>query len=138
MRKGIKEKILRQKRDSDQYRKSILNSKNLNQKDFSRLFFYYMCAKFSLEPEEITTDNFYEICQISAEKIAKMPHGELDAAENASKCGGATTAMNKKILFLLAVNREFGIRLSADDSVSINTYKELCECVYGKIKEKMG
>lgn len=60
------------------------------------LFLQYMCAKFLLEPEEITTDNFYEICQISAEKAAKRPHGELDAAEAASKCGGATTAMNKK------------------------------------------
>ena len=89
-----------------------------------------MCAKFLLEPEEITTDNFYEICQISAEKAAKRPHGELDAAEAASKCGGATTAMNKKILFLLAVNREYGI------SVRIDTFTQLCDCIYQKLEEK--
>ena len=94
-----------------------------------------MCQIFA-EPEEITTDNFYEICQISAEKAAKRPHGELDAAEAASKCGGATTAMNKKILFLLAVNREYGINVTAEDSVRIDTFTQLCDCIYQKLEEK--
>ena len=110
MRKAIKEKILQQKKGSQFYVKMICEGQSsLSREVFGRLFLQYMCAKFLLEPEEITTDNFYEICQISAEKAAKRPHGELDAAEAASKCGGATTAMNKKILFLLAVNREYGI-----------------------------
>ena len=110
MRKAIKEKILQQKKGSQFYVKMICEGQSsLSREVFGRLFLQYMCAKFLLEPEEITTDNFYEICQISAEKAAKRPHGELDAAEAASKCGGATTAMNKKILILMAVNREYGI-----------------------------
>lgn len=137
MRKAIKEKILQQKKGSQFYVKMICEGQSsLSREVFGRLFLQYMCAKFLLEPEEITTDNFYEICQISAEKAAKRPHGELDAAEAASKCGGATTAMNKKILFLLAVNREYGINVTVEDSVRIDTFTQLCDCIYQKLEEK--
>ncbi len=137
MRKDIKEKILQQKKDSELYIKMIREGrKSLSRDVFGHLFLQYMCAKFLLDPQEIVTDNFYEICQISAEKAAKRPHGELDAAESASKCGGATTAMNKKILFLLAVNREYDINITAEDSVQIDTFTQLCDCVYQKLREE--
>ena len=136
MRQKIKERILRQQKLSQNFVDLILSQKYMDQAEFKKLFFAYMCSKFSLETEEVTTDNFYEICQISAEKVAKMPHGELDAAESASKCGGATTAMNKKILFLLAVNREYQIQLDADDSIRIDTFLDLTDCVYQKLIEK--
>lgn len=135
-RKEVKEKILKQKKDSQAYVQMILESRqNLSREAFGKLFFKYMCAKFLLEPDEITTDNFFEICQISAEKASKLPHGSIDAAEAASKCGGATTAMNKKILFLLAVNREYGITLTAEDSVQIDTFTQLCDVVYKKVMQ---
>ena len=74
MRKAIKEKILQQKKGSQFYVKMICEGQSsLSREVFGRLFLQYMCAKFLLEPEEITTDNFYEICQISAEKAAKRP-----------------------------------------------------------------
>lgn len=136
IRREVKENILKQKKDSHIYLQMIKeNGQNLTREAFGELFLRYMCAKFLLEPEEITTDNFYEICQISAEKASKLPHGSIDAAEAASKCGGATTAMNKKILFLLAVNREYGITLTADDSVQIDTFTQLCDAVYQKIMD---
>lgn len=134
MRKEVKGNILKQKNDSHIYLQMIKEKgHNLIREEFGELFLRYMCAKFLLEPGEITTDNFYEICQISAEKASKLPHGSIDAAEAASKCGGATTAMNKKILFLLAVNREYGITLTADDSVQIDTFAQLCDAVYQRI-----
>lgn len=40
-----------------------------------------------LEPEELVTDDFYEICQLSADKAAHLPKGMLDASALASKCG---------------------------------------------------
>lgn len=43
---------------------------------------------------------------------------------------------NKKILFLLAVNREYGINVTAEDSVQIDTFTQLCDCIYQKLEEK--
>ena len=64
MRKAIKEKILQQKKGSQFYVKMICEGQSsLSREVFGRLFLQYMCAKFLLAPEEITTDNYYEICQ---------------------------------------------------------------------------
>ena len=64
MRKAIKEKILQQKKGSQFYVKMICEGQSsLSREVFGRLFLQYMCAKFLLEPEEITTDNFYEFCR---------------------------------------------------------------------------
>lgn len=136
MRKDIKEQILKNKKSAQQRADFLLNHPNLDWDTFSGEFTMYLCEKFMLVPEEITTDHFYEICQLSADKAANLPKGLLDASELASKCGGATTAMNKKILFLLAVNREFQIDIQAEESVQIETLTQLKQLVYTKMRDK--
>ncbi len=133
MRKDIKEQILQKKKSASQYADFILKKQDLTREEFGIAFTSYLCDKFMLEPSDITTDNFYEICQISADKAASLPKGALDASELASKCGGATTAMNKKVLFMLAVKREYGIEISAEESVRIDTFTELKSLVYEKV-----
>ena len=88
-----------------------------------------------LQPQEVVTDNFYEICQLSADKASHLPKGMLDAAELASKCGGATTAMNKKVLFFLAVNRELQVEINAEESVAVDTFTQLKQLVYSKLQK---
>lgn len=127
---------MRLKESASEYADSILKEKDLTYEWFSGLFTSYLCSKFMLTPEEIITDDFYEICKLSAEKASHLPKGLLDASELASKCGGATTAMNKKILFLLAVNREYGIEIVAEESVQIETFSGLKALIFAKLQEK--
>ena len=133
MRKDIKQKIMQKKESAQKCVDSILNQEPLTYDAFDHLFTLYLCDKFMLTPQELVTDDFYEICQLSAEKASHLPKGLLDASELASKCGGATTAMNKKVLFLLAVNREYGIGIEAEESVKVDTFTELKQLVYEKI-----
>lgn len=44
--------------------------------------------------------------------------------------------MNKKILFFLAVQREYGIRIVAEESVRIDTFSELKQLVFDKLMDK--
>jgi len=115
---------------------SILQDPALDFEGFDQIFTQYLCYKFMLDPAELTTDNFYEICQLSAEKSSSLPKGMLDAAELASKCGGATTAMNKKVLFLLNVNETYHITITAEESVKIDTFTQLKQLIYSKLKER--
>ena len=114
---------------------SILQDPALDFEGFDRIFTRYLCYKFMLNPAELTTDDFYEICQLSAEKSSSLPKGMLDAAELASKCGGATTAMNKKVLFLLNVNETYQITITAEESVKIETFTQLKQLIYSKLQE---
>lgn len=136
IRKNIKMRVLEGRNAAEWYAEEILSTPDIDVTQFRSSFLNYLCSKFLLKPSEITTDNFYEICQISVKKAAKMSPGALDAAETASKCGGATTAMNKKVLFIMAVKREFGINISPGESASVETFTALCDCVYNKIKKK--
>ncbi len=136
MRKDIKKMIISKKESAMKIVGSILNNTELGYDEFSDLFTDYLCEKFLLVKDEIVTDDFYEICRLSAEKASNLPKGMLDAAELASKCGGATTAMNKKVLFLLAVNREYEIKIEAEESAPIETFTDLKKLIYKKIVEK--
>ena len=136
MRKDIKNQILQLKESAQQCADSILNQDPLTYEYFEEQFTRYLCNKFMLKPQELVTDNFYEICQLSADKAAHLPKGMLDAAELASKCGGATTAMNKKVLFFLAVNRELHVEISAEESVQVDTFTQLKQLVYAKLTSR--
>ena len=133
MRKDIKNQILQLKESAQQCADSILNQDSLTYEYFEEQFTSYLCNKFMLKPQELVTDNFYEICQLSAEKSSSLPKGMLDAAELASKCGGATTAMNKKVLFLLNVNETYQITITAEESVKIDTFTQLKQLIYSKL-----
>lgn len=134
MRKAIKEAILNRKKSAEQYAGFLLHREELTFREFDDAITGYLCDKFMLEREDLVTDDFYVICQLSAEKAAHLPPGLLDASELASKCGGATTAMNKKVLFLLALNREIGVAITAEESVTIDTFTQLKALVYDKLK----
>lgn len=134
MRKDIKAQILAKKESALRFADSILQKRGLSYEEFDEAFTSYLCEKFMLEKSELITDNFYEICQLSADKAAHLPKGMLDAAELASKCGGATTAMNKKVLFMLAVKRDYRLEISAEESARVDTFTELKELVYGKLQ----
>jgi len=136
MRKAIKETILSRKKSAAACAGFLLHQEGLDYSKFDSVFTSYLCDKFMLEREELTTDDFYTLCQMSAEKASHLPPGLLDASELASKCGGATTAMNKKVLFLLAVNRDLGIKITAEEGVRVDTFTQLKQLVYNKLIAK--
>lgn len=133
MRKALKEELLRAKGRAAGFAAALSEGNAMDRAQFDGLFRAYLCAKFMLEPAEIQTDDFYAICQLSAEKAARFPKGALDAAELASKCGGATTAMNKKVLFLMALNRELGAAISPEEGAAVDRLSQLTELVYGRL-----
>ena len=133
MRKDIKNKLLQKKESAAVCVDQILQHKDLSYELFEEYFTEYLCNKFLLEKNEIDTDDFYRICEYSVEKITGLPKAQKDAALTASRCGGATTAMNKKVLFLLAVNREYGIQITAEESMKIDTFTQLKKLVYKKV-----
>lgn len=132
MRKVWKEELLQAKGQAAGFAAALSSGETMDRIQFSGLFRAYLCAKFMLDPDEIQTDDFYAICQLSAEKAARFPKGALDAAELASKCGGATTAMNKKVLFLMALKRELDIDISPEEGAVVDRLSQLVALVYEK------
>lgn len=135
MRKDIKEKILKEKKDSLKYVQYIRNNKNMDKNQFSEIFVEYLYNKLFILKSEVNTNNIYEICKYSVDKISKLPKNIRDSSEYASKCGGATTAINKKALLLIAIRREFEIDFDGMVAANIETVEELVNLVYSKLRE---
>ena len=122
---------MQKKESATVYVDLILKHTDLSYEQFEDYFTEYLCDKFVLEKNEINTDDFYKICAYSVEKIAGLPASQRDAALTASRC--ATTAMNKKVLFLLSVNREYSIQITPEESMKIDTFTQLKKLVYEKV-----
>ncbi len=131
MRKALKNELLRAKEQSQTLAAALTGGGARERARFDELFRDYLCAKFMLRPEEIQTDDFYAICQLSVEKASQLPKGALDAAEFASKCGGATTAMNKKVLFLMAMKQELNIDITPEEGAAVDRLSQLVDLAYG-------
>lgn len=133
-RQQIKAAILARKEQSAQLAEQIRTRQFQGQAEFARLFQAYLCGKFMLEAEDLDTDDFYQICQYSVEKASHYPPGSIDAAEFASKCGGATTATNKKVLFIMALRRELDIPISVEEAVAVDLLSQLIALCYHKLE----
>ena len=129
-RADIKNQILNRKERARFCTKYIQDQPEIKKEEFDQVFTEYFCAKLLLEICDINTDDFYELCQISVKKNGKLREEAVDEALIASKCGGATTAMSKKVLFLLAVNEEFQCQITSEQSIEIDTFTKLKETVY--------
>lgn len=133
-RRQITAGILAQKNRAAQWAEKMKGHQYSSPEEFACLFTNYLCAKFMLAPEELDTDDFYRICQYSVERASQFPPGFIDAAEFASKCGGATSATNKKVLFIMALHREIGIPLEVEEVVPVNLLSQLIHLCYRKLE----
>ena len=105
-----------------------------NLDEFSKLFREYLKGKFILENADLACDDFYQICQRSVERASRYPPGVIDASEFASRCGGATTAANKKVFFMLALRQELRIPLTDEEAVAVDTLSGLISLCYRKLE----
>ena len=133
-RQQIKAALLARKEQSAACARQICERTYRGQEEFSLLFRRYLCGKFMLEPEDLDTDDFYRICQYSVEKASHYPPGSIDAAEFASKCGGATTATNKQVLFIMALRRELHVPITVEEAVSVDLLSQLIAICYQKLE----
>ena len=133
-RQQIKTALLARKEQSAACARQICDRTYRGQEEFSLLFRRYLCGKFMLELEDLDTDDFYQICQYSVEKASHYPPGSIDAAEFASKCGGATTATNKKVLFIMALRRELQVPITAEEAIGVDLLSQLIAMSYQKLE----
>lgn len=135
-RSAIKREILSHKGTAAEYAQKIVAHGYKNHDGFSELFRCYLKGKFILEDADLVSDDFYQICQRSVERATQFPPGAIDASEFASRCGGATTATNKKIFFMMALRQELGVPLTDEEAVATDTLSGLISLCYRKLEEK--
>ncbi len=96
----------------------------------------YILCKFMLEEEECTSDNLDEITEISLAKSAGISKELVKDLDIAKTCSGGSSAMTKKVLLLLAIQKDFAVYLPTEGTGNVRTLPDLSELVWDAMSEK--
>lgn len=134
MDKQIKERLLQSKKAAAEEAAAILAEKELSEQSLAKHLKRYLQCKFMLEEQECVSDCIDELSEASIAKSLKLSKELLKEVDIATSCEGATSATIKKVLFFMAVQRELGIRLPADEIAGVETIGDLAKLVFPALK----
>jgi len=99
--------------------------------DVNLLVREYVKIRFSLEDEDLDLNYFNALGQMSIARTTGMDPADVLVADLSVRCDGASSSMTKKILLLIAMNRELHLGISPEESVEITTLDALIDRVCG-------
>ena len=77
-----------------------------------------------------------DLAQKSVEKTVQLTGEDAFKADSKVSCEGTTSAMNKKVLLLMALQRELDIRFRLSNTAELTDTKKLAKEVYCLLAEK--
>lgn len=99
---------------------------NCDKEKRHRLFLEYVKCRFMLDGTEVSSDSIQELAEQSVMHQAGSSTVNIQRVD-APGCTGASAAMDKKILLIMKLEKEFGIHLDPSEQVKIKTVKALAE-----------
>lgn len=94
----------------------------------------YVLHKYLLDEESMHVISLKELAELSVARSLKLDKDRAVLKDSPSTCEGATSAMNKKVLLLLAIQRDLGIEFQPDKTAGIETTSDLAEAVWNQLK----
>ncbi|MGD9162749.1 MAG: hypothetical protein PVG39_30365 [Desulfobacteraceae bacterium] len=132
----IREMLLEAQKKSAEQVLLIKGQVPLTRDFFHKSLRNYILYKFMLEEEECTGDNLDEITEISLAKSAGISKELVQDLDIAKTCSGGSSAMTKKVLLFLAIQKDFNVYLPTEGTGNVRTLSDLSELVWNAMSEK--
>ena len=97
----------------------------------------FILSKYILIGDVTDTYDLTELAELSVAKTIQMTKINAFKVDSAHSCEGTTSAMNKKVLLLMAIQRELGIQFSPSRTADLTDTKLIAEEVYRLLSEKI-
>lgn len=108
----------------------------LDEKEVYRYLKSFICDRFDLEESSCETEDILELAELSIAKREKLlDEGKLSEEEAPNLCSGASTALSKKILFLINLEKNLNIEFLPEDIPHIRTINDICQYILDKQKQ---
>lgn len=127
---SIKELILSSKRVAAADMAEIKSRAPLSKDLFTRKLRDFVLHKYMLSPEAELPEDFSALTELSLAQSMKISPELVKEFDLAKSCDGASSAMAKKVLLFMAIQRELGIELPAMETARIKTLRELAELAW--------
>lgn len=109
----------------------------LSKEELHEHIYEYVLFKYNLSGDVDGVFVLDELAQQSVAKAIKLSKERAIAFDNKGTCEGATSAMNKKVLLMMAIQRELELKFPLDKTAGIKTTYELAAVIW-EILNKQG
>lgn len=130
-----KNDVIEAKRQSDDIIRQLKDHEYWHCEDVVRMIHRFVLLRFLLTAEDTDAIDLKILAEKSVEKSIQK-YGDTGASDNTASCEGVTSAVKKKILLLMAIQRELGIRFPADKTADLNTTVKIGVEVFTLLEQK--
>jgi hypothetical protein len=107
--------------------------------DFSAFYICirsFLLSKFLLDGASAAgIDSIGELSALSIQQALQISGGDLASADISLNCSSTSSVVTKKVLLLMAIQRELGIRFDPAETAEIETVTQLAETAYHLYKQ---
>lgn len=111
--------------------------RHMEEDELHTYIYDYVLYKYNLFGEVADVYVLDDLAELSVAKAIKLSKEQAIAYDNKASCDGATSAMNKKVLLLMAIQKELNIKFPLDEVVQIKDTKKFTSVVYRQLNGKM-
>ena len=111
--------------------------RHMEEDELHTYIYDYVLYKYNLFGEVSDVYVLDDLAELSVAKAIKLSKEQAIAYDNKASCDGATSAMNKKVLLLMAIQKGLNIKFPLDEVVQIKDTKKLTSVVYRQLNGKM-
>ncbi len=126
----IKNHITMSKRAAAEDMKEIHAQQHLTREFFGQKLRDFVLHKYMLDPGEEIPDDFNKLTDLSLSRSMKISPELVKEFDLARSCDGASSAMAKKVLLFMAIQRELDILLPARESARIKDLSDLADLAW--------
>ena len=90
----------------------------------------FILSKYILLGDVADVYNLTELAELSVAKTIRMPKEESRQLDGAHSCEGTTSAMNKKVLLLMALQKGLGIKFLPDTTADLTDTRQIAQEVW--------
>ena len=90
----------------------------------------FILSKYILLGDVTDVYNLTELAELSVAKTIRMPKEESRQLDGAHSCEGTTSAMNKKVLLLMALQKGLGINFLPDTTADLTDTRQIAQEVW--------
>ena len=96
----------------------------------------YILDKYMLERDECISENLDELTQYSIAKSAGISTDLVKDLDIAKTCSGGSSALTKKVLLFLAIQKDFNVYLPTEGTGNVKTVSDLSDLVWEAMCEE--
>ena len=131
----IKEALLQSKRRAQEQIDRLFESRTVSFDFLNECITAYIQAKFLLEPSDCEGVDFQKLSELSLSKSMKISPDLVKEFDTARSCAGATSAIAKKTLLYMSIQKALKIELAAEKTPKVHTFEGFSELVWDGMKQ---